>query len=151
MDGENGREAPKAGDAARALGDWLWRAQMPLGAALVAVSAFVFIFTFPFRLTHRILVESLVPVFGVAFALAYEAVQMVMLAFMRSCRGLLAALGLFAVGAALAWIGMNTAIGYSDVDVPGFTAGRHILCAGAVVSGFGVGLGLLKGWLEPSR
>ena len=150
MDSDGGRDAPQGGGAARALSEWLRRCQMPLGASLVAISVFVFVFTFPFRLTHRILIESLVPVFGVAFALVYAGAQLLMLGFMRSCKGIVTALALFATGAGLAWIGMNSAFGYGDVAVEGFTAGRHILCAGAVVSGFGVGIGLLRGWFEPS-
>lgn len=151
MNGDDGAEGRESAAGARALGDRLWRSQMPLGAALVAISAFVFVFTFPFRLTHHILIESLLPVFGVAFALAYEGAQLVMLGLMRSCKGLVIALVLFAAAAGLAWIGMNTGFGYADVEVEGFTAPRHILCSGAVISGFGIGLALLKGWIEPPK
>lgn len=151
MNGDGGTDGSEAAGGARAVGDWLWRSQMPVGVALVAISAFVFISTFPFRVTHNILIESLVPVFGVPFALGYEGAQLVMLVLMRSCKGLVIAFVLFAAAMGLARIGMNTSFGYADVEVEGFTALRHILCAGAVISGFGVGLSMLKGWIEPPK
>ncbi len=125
----------------------LWTAAPTIGVGLMAISAFVFVFTFPFRLSHHVLLPFLVPYFGVPFAVAYSVLQLGVLGFMRSARGLALALGTFAVGAGLAWIGMHGPLNYGDVEVKGFSAARHILCGGAVVSGFAVGLSLVKGWL----
>jgi hypothetical protein len=99
------------------------------------------------RYTHRMLIESLVPVFGVPFAAVFAAAQIAILALMRSYRGLLMAAGLMAAGAFLGWIGMVNPIGYSDIEAAGFTPLRHILCGGAVVSGIGTGIAYLKGAL----
>jgi hypothetical protein len=128
----------------------LWQVAMPVGTGMVALSAFVFVFTFPMRLSHRILIAPLVPYFGIPFAMAYFALQLGLLAAMRSWKGIALAAAVFAAAAGLGWVGMYGPLPYSDVSAEGFSAARHMLCAGSVVSGFVVGLSLLKGWLRKS-
>ncbi len=146
------RDAPGSGSGRRRplerAHDTLWSASAVLGTGMVALSAFVFVFTFPMRLSHRILISSLVPYFGIPFAVAYFALQLGLLGLMRSIKGTALALAVFAAAAGLGWIGMHGPLPYSDVNVEGFSAARHMLCAGSVVSGFAIGLSLLKGWLH---
>ncbi|MHC4713448.1 MAG: hypothetical protein ACYTAN_09295 [Planctomycetota bacterium] len=129
----------------------LWTAAPTIGVGLMAISAFVFVFTFPLRLSHHILLPFLVPYFGVPFAAVYSALQLGILGFMRSPKGIALALGTFAVGAGLAWIGMHGPLNYGDVEVKGFNAARHILCGGAIISGFVVGLSLRRAYLSRHR
>ncbi len=134
------------------LADRLWFFSGAIAAALIGISAFVMIFTFPMRISHTILIKPLVRIFGVEFAIAFIAAQVVLLVLMKSYRGLALAAGLFGVGMLLGWIGMTQPLGYGDVATPGFTAGRHILAAGVCVSGLAVGIALVKGWLrKPAR
>jgi len=129
-----------------ALAEWLWDHSSAIGVGFIAISAFVFIFSFPFRLTHNILIEALVPIFNVEFAVVYGIVQLGLGVSIKSWQAVATVVGVFLVGMGLAWIGMHTQLGYGDVEVEGFTVTRHILCGGSVISGFGLGLGLFKGW-----
>lgn len=125
---------------------WIWHSSNAIGIGFIAISAFVFTFTFPHRLGRHILIEALVGTFNPAFALVYLAVQLAMGALMRSWQAVATVVGVFVVGMGLAWIGMSTQWGYGDVEAEGFTAARHILCGGSLISGFVLGLAMVKGW-----
>lgn len=125
---------------------WIWHSSSAIGTGFIAISAFVFVFTFPHRLGHYILIEALVGTFSPAFALVYLAVQLAVGALMRSWQAAAIVAVVFVVGMGLAWIGMHTRWGYMDVEAEGFTAARHILCGGSLMSGFVLGLAMVKGW-----
>lgn len=138
---DNGENGPSA------VYDCLWNFSNPVGIVLAVISGGVMLFTFPMRITHTILIKSLIPIFGVPFAVAFMAAQLALLALMKSYRGLALAGGLFAVGMLLGWIGMSQPLGYSDIDAAGFSAARHIIAAGACISGLGIGITLARGAL----
>jgi len=133
------------------LTEWLRTYAQAAGLFFVVLAGGVLVLTFPFRYTHTIMVEGLVPVFGSPFAFAFLALQAGVMAVLRSWKGLAVVLGLFGLGALLGWTGMNWALGYQDVEVEGFTAARHVLCSGAVAGGLGAGIGLMRGRLVPRR
>jgi hypothetical protein len=149
---ENGDDT-RGADGLDAVHDALWKAAMPIGIALLAVSGFVFAFTFPMRFTHRMLIPSLVPFFGIPFAVVFGAAQLLVLSLMKSGKGLALSVALMAAGAILGYVGMHNpaGLGYTDVNAPGFTEARHIICAASVVSGIGVGFALLHGHLAPAE
>ena len=129
------------------LQDTLIAAAPLFGWAFAALSFAVMVLTFPGRHTHAVIVPSLIPVFGVPFAVAFAAVQIAVLAGMKSYKGLAAAVGLMLLGGGLAWVAMRWGLGFRDMSAPGFTTARHVLAGGACVAGLFTGVGLIRGWL----
>ena len=115
------------------------------GWALIVIGGAVMFAAFPGRYNVAVLPEFLGD-YGVAFAVVFGAVQAALVAGLRKGRAVALAGVLFAVGALLGVIGRA-------VDLHGFCAEHgvsyleYVLCAGVAVSGLGLGLAIVRGWV----
>ena len=119
-----------------------------IGWAFVAVSAGVVILTLPMLKTGAPpLAPSLVPVFGVLFAILYASVQYACAGWLRSRKGIVLITVLLVAWAGLGWFSAAVDFwGYFEKSGASHT--RHILVSGACISGLGLGIGLLKGYVR---
>ena len=119
-----------------------------VGWGLVILPGAVMFFTFPRVLTPAPL-PSLVPYFGVPFAVVFIVAQYVICGVLRNSRGALWVTLAVGGGFLLGWLGVT--VGFGDFTTGAFprreliTPARHIWCSGACLGGIALGAGLIRG------
>ena len=117
--------------------------------AFLLTGMFVLFAVFPGRSSH-ITFPSLLPVFGVPFALLFLAAQIAMVAWLKSRRGAVLIATVFIAGLGLAWCGHAMDL-WGKLSEHNIGLGRYLLGGGACASGVALGAALLRGWVTDDR
>lgn len=117
-----------------------------IGWVMIVVSGAVLFAAFPGKYGSAALLPDFIGTVGLPFALAFVALQYVVAARFRRAKVLWLVTGLFAIGAMLGVVGRV-------IDVHGFCVehnisyAEYVLCGGACVSGLGLGIAMVRGWV----
>jgi hypothetical protein len=116
-----------------------------IGWLMIVVSGLVFFIAFPGEYNNALLPEFIGTI-GIPFAIAYTVLQYAVAAHFGKSRVLWLVTGLFVAGAMLGAVGRA-------IDIHGFFAEHgisypeYVLCGGACVSGLGLGIAIVRGWV----
>ena len=116
-----------------------------VGYLMIALSVFVLVTTFPGKMGVP-LVPGLVPVFGMAFALAYLAAQYALTLYFRSVRGIAMVTGTAIVAGLLGWMSRSVGL-VGPLEGHNTTMAQYVVCMGACVAGLVLGGALVKRWV----
>lgn len=114
--------------------------------AFVVLAIVVLVTTFPGR--GHIMVPSLLPVFGVLFALVFLLVQYAFAVWLRSWRAGGLVTGICLLGMGLGGCGAAMDL-WGELAEHNVSALRQVLVAGACASGLALGMAVLRGWVRP--
>ncbi len=114
------------------------------GVAMAVVAAFILFTTFPGRISHRILVPGLVPVFGIPFLVLFALGQAGLCFALKAKKGLYWMAGGLVLGSLLALLGYyalwsNMASTEATELLP-----RNAVCAAVCLSAVSLGFALWK-------
>ena len=118
------------------------------GLSFVSLGLFVLLTTFPGR--GHIMEPSLLPVFGVPFAIALLLAVYAFAALMRSWRAVGLVTGVAVLGMGLGGCGAAMDL-WGELAEHGVSTLRQVLVSGACVSSVALGAAVLKGWMAPER
>jgi hypothetical protein len=116
------------------------------GWVMIVVSGAILFAAFPGEYGGSALLPRFIGAVGLPFGLAFAAIQCAVAAYFRKARVLWLVVALFIVGAVLGAFGRA-------IDIDGFCAKQHIsyityvVCGGACVSGLGLGIAIVRGWV----
>ena len=115
-----------------------------IGWVFVVISGGVLVLTFPAPKTGGPpLAPSLIPIFGVPFAILYAAAQYGYVLWLRSRKGVVLVTVVLLAGAGVGWFGRAMDM-WGDFERFGVSYARHILASGACLSGVILGIALIK-------
>ena len=117
--------------------------------AFLLTGMFVLFAVFPGGHSH-ITFPSLLPVFGVPFALLFLAAQIAMVAWLKSRRGAVLIATVFVAGVGLAWFGHAVDL-WGELSEHNIGLGRYLLGGGVCASGIAPGEALLRSWVCRER
>ena len=119
------------------------------GWAFLLTGMFVLFAVFPGG-KGRIVFPSLLPLFGLPFAVLFLAAQAATVAYLKSRRGAVLIATVLVLGMGLAWCGHAMDL-WGDLAEHGISLSRYVLGGGACASGGALGLALLRGWVTRER
>lgn len=117
-----------------------------IGWLMIVVGGAVLLVAFPGKYGSGPLLPEFLGTVGLPFALAFAAIQYAVAARFRRAKVLWLVTVLFAIGAILGTVGRA-------IDLHGFCAehnisyAEYVLCGGACVSGLGLGIAVVRGWI----